>query len=327
MHLSAIVVAFGKERMLAECLSSLEAALARVEGGTELIVVVNDGTPGMVERLHERHGRIVAIEGDATLGFAGAVQAGLESARGEWVALVNDDCSVCPDALEELLAVGSLSRDVGSVAAQIRFAERPGTLNSAGIELDELGVARERCLGEPVAAVEPGPVAVAGASGTFGLYRREMLDSVGGLDASFFAYLEDADLAWRARMAGWRCLLAPRAIAFHHHSATLGHGSPEKYALVGRNRVRMLAKNATGRQLRRELLRIVGYDLAYVGYVAVTARTLGPLAGRVRGLAEWSAYRAAGDGGRRDLGFTPAPGLRAALRRNRVYRSARSPVG
>src|SRR5204862_527470 len=97
----------------------------------------------------------------------------------------------------------------------------------------------EECVSRLAAAV--GRV---GASAALALHRRAMLDAIGGLDASFFAYLEDADLAWRARMAGWRCVLAPRAIALHRHSPTLGHGSNAKHLLVGRNRVRMLAKNA-----------------------------------------------------------------------------------
>src|SRR5205085_7914454 len=149
-----------------------------------------------------------------------------------------------------------------------------------------------------------------------------MLDALGGLDASFFAYLEDADLAWRARMAGWRCVLAPRAIALHHHSGTLGHGSKAKHLLVGRNRVRMLAKNASRRQLRRQLPRIVAYDLLYICYAAVAARTPAPLAGRLRGLRDWRADRAAGRSERREIRLSPTPGLRGALRRNRAYRSA-----
>jgi GT2 family glycosyltransferase len=150
-----------------------------------------------------------------------------------------------------------------------------------------------------------------------------MLDAVGGLDTAFFAYLEDADLAWRARMAGWRCILAPRAIALHQHSPTLGHGSKAKHRLVGRNRVRMLAKNASRRQIRRRLLRIVAYDLLYVCHAIVADRTAAPLAGRLSGLREWHGARAAGRSGRREIQLSPAPGLRAALRRNRTYRSVR----
>src|SRR5262245_30995888 len=102
MKLSAIVVAFGKDDLRGACVASLEAALARIEGETELIVVVNDAT--------------------RNLGFAGGVAAGLAGARGEWIALVNDDCTVAPDALAELLAAADGRPDVGSVAAQVRFA-------------------------------------------------------------------------------------------------------------------------------------------------------------------------------------------------------------
>ncbi len=318
---SAIVVGFGKESLLEECISRLAEALDRVDGGSEVIVVLNDVSAAAQEWLERRAPQVVTVAGGLELGFAGGVAAGLAVARGEWIALVNDDCLLHPDALRELLAAGERDPGVGSVAAQIRFAARPDTINSAGIEIDELGVAWERRLGEPADACET-PVEVFGASAALALHRRAMLDAVGGLDASFFAYLEDADLAWRARMAGWRCVLAPRAIALHHHSRTLGHGSKAKHLLVGRNRVRMLAKNASGRQLRRQLLRIVAYDVLYVCYAVLGARTPAPLTGRLRGLRDWRSDRAAGRSGRREIQLAPTPGVRGALHRNRVYRSA-----
>jgi GT2 family glycosyltransferase len=122
-------------------------------------------------------------------------------------------------------------------------------------------------------------------------------------------------------MAGWRSVYAPRAVGYHHHSVVLGHASSAKYYLVGRNRVRMLAKNATTARLRRRALEMVVYDCAYVLYAGVRDRTLAPLRGRVRGLIEWRSYRAAGPP-RREVGLSPRQGLRGALARNRVYRSA-----
>src|SRR5205809_610938 len=83
------------------------------------------------------------------------------------------------------LAAGERDPGVGSVAAQIRFAARPDTINSAGIEIDELGVAWERRLGEATSACETEPVEVFGASAALALHRRAMLDAIGGLDASF----------------------------------------------------------------------------------------------------------------------------------------------
>jgi GT2 family glycosyltransferase len=318
-RVSAIVLAFGKEALLDACLRSLDLALAEIAGPTELIVVVNRLSAEGRRQLERSTRDHVVVDPGRNLGFAGGVVAGLERARGDWIALVNDDCLVEPDALAELLAAGEQSDEIGSIAAQIRFAERADTINSAGLEVDELGVAYERLLGRPVSTSESEVVDVFGASGGAGLFRRAMLDSVAGFDESFFAYLEDADLAWRARMHGWRSVYAPRAVVEHHHSATLGHRSSEKYFLVGRNRVRMLAKNATRSQLLRRGPSIVAYDLAYVAFVAARARTLAPLRGRLSGLSEWRSYRAAGQPHRRPIRLAPSPGIRAALRRDRAY--------
>ena len=157
-----------------------------------------------------------------------------------------------------------------------------------------------------------------GASGGASIMRRAMLDEVGGLDESFFLYLEDVDVAWRARIAGWRALYAPRALAHHHHSLTTKHGSPFKYYYVGLNRVRLLAKNASTRHLVLYGIPIVAYDAAYVLFALATDRTLAPLRGRLRGLREWRAYRvdppSAGT-----VTLEPVRGLRAALGRRRAW--------
>ena len=179
---------------------------------------------------------------------------------------------VQPDVVRHMLAAGRSAADIGSVAAQMRFANGAGTINSAGIGVDRLGIAYDRLLGQPASASESDPLPVFGACGGAALYRRTMLDQIGGFDSSFFFALDDADVA-AAQMRGWRCLYEPRAVVRHHHGATIGHGSSLKYFHVGLNRVRMLAKNANGPQLRRYGLAMVGYDLAYVGFVALTDRT------------------------------------------------------
>jgi len=317
IRLSAVVLAYGPDDLLRESLTALRAALSSVADPTELIVVLNRVSARNRAEL-EQSGQHMLIDPGRNLGFAAGVNAGIARASGEWIALVNDDCVVEPSALAELLAAGEAAADIGSVAAQVRFADRPGTINSAGIEVDVLGIATERLLGAPVSAGETRVTEVFGASGTAGLYRRSMLDEIGGFDESFFAYLEDADVAWRARMAGWRCVYAPAAIVRHHHSSSLGHGSPAKHFLVGRNRVRMLAKNAMGPHLRRYGLAIAAYDLGHVAFVAVTSRTVAPLSGRLRGLRKWGAYRARG-AERQPVALVPASGVRDALRRHRAY--------
>jgi GT2 family glycosyltransferase len=313
---SAVVLAFARDDEVSRCLASLTAALARVDEPTELVVVLNRplADAAIPPQTH-------IVDPGENLGFAGGVTRGVGVTAGEWVAVVNDDCVLDPDALTALLDAGRTGDKIGSVAGLVLFSDRPNTVNSAGLEVDALGVASERLLGRPAAdAAEPAEVF--GACGTFALYRRSMLDAVGGFDESFFAYLEDADLAWRARMAGWRAVYTPEARALHRHSSVLGHGSPEKHALVGRNRVRMIAKNATREQLRRHAAAMVAYDLAYVAYAAVRGRTLAPLRGRIRGLRDWRRYRELGKTARRPVAFTSGGGLRAALRRDRAYRAS-----
>ncbi len=98
------------------------------------------------------------IELSANTGFAGGVNIGIGHAAGDWVLCVNNDTTVAPEAVEELLRIAEASGgEIGAVAAQMVFADRPGVINSAGIVVDRLGVASDRLLGEPVAASEREP--------------------------------------------------------------------------------------------------------------------------------------------------------------------------
>ena len=78
--------------------------------------------------------------------------------------------------------------------------------------------------------------------GCAAMYRRAMLDEVGGFDEEFFAYADDAELGLRGRIAGWTCLYAPGAVVRHHRGATLGLGSARRLTLIERNRVLLVVK-------------------------------------------------------------------------------------
>ena len=211
----------------------------------------------------------------------------------------------------------SVSPAIGSVAAQIRFARPPGHRQLRRDRARPSSGSRASAgSGSRPPSVEPRWSRCGGASGTLGLYRRAMLDDgrrvrrhVLRLPRRCRSRLARA--AWRA---GAACSRRARS-HFHHHSATLGHGSAAKHRLVGRNRVRMLAKNATARQAsRRRLVPIVAYDLLYVAHVAVTGRTLAPLTGRLRGprrMARATGRRAAPGGASSSCRRRPACALRS----------------
>ena len=323
--LSVLVVTYRRQDLLAACLDSVTAALDRLGEPSELVVVDNGSRDGTAALVGERYpsARLVVVEEND--GFTPAFTRGLSASSGTWIANLNDDTTVEPDCFAALLATARGAPDVGAVGAQMRFAGNRNLINSAGIEVDRLGVASDRLLAKPAEASESEPTEVFGVCGGAALYRRAMLEELGGYDQSFFAYLEDVDLAWRARMRGWRSLYCPAALVYHHHSATLKHGSPFKYRLVGRNRVRMLAKNATTAQLLRHGPAMVAYDLAYIAYVRVLDGTWAPLLGRLEGLREWRRYRRLGAPVRRRVRLARSGGLRAALRRRRGWEAGKVP--
>ena len=319
MLLSAIVVNFRRPELLRTCLRSLETSLERLEAETELVVVDNGSADGSTELVRAEFPGATVVALARNRGFAGGVNAGLERSSGEFVLLLNNDATVEPEAVGELLRVAEAAQDVAAVAAQMRFADRPQTINSAGIGVDRLGVVYDRLVGAPASASERAPAEVFGASGGAALWRRAALESVGRFDEPFFVYLEDADVAWRARMRGWHALYAPGAVVYHHHSATATHASDFKYFWVGRNRIRLLARNADARHLLRQAPALLAYDLAYIAYAAARDRTLAPLRGRLRGVSEWRSARRSGAAGRRPVELAPRRGLGAALRRRRAW--------
>jgi GT2 family glycosyltransferase len=311
--LSAVVVNYQGRDFIRDCLASFRGEDA------ELVVVDNASTDGSPEIVREEFPEAALVQLPRNVGFGAGVNAGLRGTSGRWVFLLNNDATVEPGALAELLTVGEGDERIGSVAAQIRFRARPDLINSAGIGVDRLGVAFDRLLGRPLTESESAPVEVFGASAGGALLRRSMLDELGGFDERFFLFLEDVDLAWRARMRGWRAMYAPAAVVHHHHSATARHGSAFKHYHVGRNRMRLLAKNADAAQLRHYGVAIAGYDVAQTIFVIAAGRTLAPLRGRLAGLREWRKVRRAAEEGRRPVELAPVGGLRQALRRNRAW--------
>jgi GT2 family glycosyltransferase len=286
------------------------------------MVVVDNSAEGVPSE-GDVFGGVRVLRQGRNLGFAGGVAAGLAVAAGEWVLLVNDDAELEPGAAVALLEAGRAEPRAGSVTGQVRFHARRDTINTAGLVVDRLGIAYDRLAGAP--AREGGAVQeVFGASACVALYRRAMLDAIGGFDASFFAFGEDADVAWRARMAGWTCLYVPSAVAYHHGSATAGEASPAKYFLVGRNRMRGLAKNATAGQLARWGWAMALYDVAYVAFAGAADRTLAPLRGRLAGLRDWRHYRRAGAAGRRPVALAAPTGPLGTWRQRAAYRRGAS---
>jgi GT2 family glycosyltransferase len=164
------------------------------------------------------------------------------------------------------------------------FANRPDVVASAGISVHRDGVALDRGVGLPSAMLEEkGEVAVFGPSAGAALYKSVLLSDVGLFDERFFSYLEDADLAWRARWRGWQAVHNPRARVTHVYSATGGQESPFKRRHIARNRVWTLYKNMPEVMLRGNAWAIGRYE-ALVLLRGLVAGDRPSVRGRMEGL-------------------------------------------
>ncbi|MCA9917284.1 MAG: glycosyltransferase family 2 protein [Anaerolineales bacterium] len=278
---SVIVVNWNGRHHLQTCLTAL---LGQTHPNFEIILVDNGSTDGSKAFVRENFPSVRLIELPENVGFAQGNNIGIRESTADYIALLNNDTKAEPHWLAALVETAESNPNVGSFAAKLLFWDRPETINSAGICLDRAGIAWDRLGGQPTDQPQPTPVPIFGASGGAALYRRTMLNEIGLFDDDFFAYLEDVDLAWRARLAGWDCLYVDTAVVLHHHSATAIEGSPFKNRLLGRNKIWTLLKNYPGPLLLLYLPAILLYDLGSVLMALLTRRDGSLLNGRLQAL-------------------------------------------
>jgi len=283
--LSVVIVNWNGLRYLPECLAAL---VPQLPPDAEVVLVDNGSADGSAAFVRERYPAVRLVELQANLGFAGGVNAGLRAARGELLLLLNNDAFVEPGFVATLLDAMQGCPEVGAASAVLVFAHRPELVASAGIRVRRDGLALDVWAGRPVAELPAAPQPIMGPSGGAALFRRAMLEDIGLMEAGFFNYLEDADLAWRALLRGWRSVVAPQALARHVYSATAGQGSPFKQQLLGRNRVRTIVRCLPSPLLRRCLPAIVRYDALVITY-GVLAGQPAMAAGRTAALRELPA--------------------------------------
>ena len=243
-EITVVVVNWNRRELLRDCLDSLE----RQQGADfELIVVDNgsgDGSPEMVSGEYEGRGRLRLrlIRNSVNRGFCAANNQGIGVARGKFVALLNNDAEAGPGWLAALRRSFDGHPEIGMAASKILVYEDPRRIDKAGHLMYPDGQNRGRGSGELDAGQYDHVEETLWPDGCAAMYRREMLEEVGGFDEDFFAYGDDAELGLRARIAGWGCLYAPDAVVRHHRGSTLGITSSRRLELIERNRVLLAAK-------------------------------------------------------------------------------------
>ncbi len=287
------VVTYNSAPFLERCVQSLFTQHYRE---LEVIVVDNASEDETRHLLAKYAGRVRVIENAENIGFAAAQNQAIAAAKGEWVLTLNPDTWLTPGFITHLVDAGEKYRDenVGIVCGKLLVLADDGTiparrvLDSTGIYFTPAMRHFDRGSGQLDAGQYDQPEYVVGATAAAALYRRDMIEdvSVDGefFDGEFFCYREDADVAWRAQLMGWKCLYAPRAIGYHVRRV-LPSNRVRLPAAINmhsvKNRFLMRAKNVGAWILLRTLLPAVLRDAAIVLYCLLFERSSLPAFARI----------------------------------------------
>jgi len=239
---SVIVVNYDGLHFLRDCFHALERQ-TYPRHRFEVLMIDNGSADNSNGYVRQEFPWVTVLEQRENLGFAEGNNVGIRLARGEWVSLLNNDTVVDPDWLKELVASAN-APTIGGVTSRILFRDRPNVINSTGLVLYRDGRGGDRNLNCIDDYETQRPAEVFGGCGASLLLRRAMLDDIGLFDSRLFMYYEDLDLAWRARIEGWKFVYAPRSKVFHVHCGTTVDQSPFLVTQVERNRFLVNLKNA-----------------------------------------------------------------------------------
>jgi GT2 family glycosyltransferase len=268
------IVTFNSSRYIRRC---LEAVLIQRDIGLDVVVVDNASTDGTRAILDDFHGRIRIIANSVNTGFAEGQNQAIASSTSDWVLTLNPDVLLESDFVRNLVDAGELDPGAGAVCGKLLsvgpgFQSLPHRLiDSAGIYFTPTLRHFDRGWHQPDGPEFDRQEYIFGACAAAALYRRRMIDDIsfsGGLfDPDFFAYREDADVAWRAQLMGWRCIYTPAAQGWHVRTVVPGNRrtiSPAINMHSVKNRFLMRIKNATPGLYRRCWLPMTARDLTVI---------------------------------------------------------------
>jgi GT2 family glycosyltransferase len=272
---SVVIANWNRRDLVKQCLESLRN---QSYSNFEIVLVDNGSSDGSVAFVEQQFPEVRVLALTRNNGFAAANNAGIRIARGELIALLNNDAKPEPSWLESLVHALEAHPEVGFCASKILRTGDDQVIDTAGDVYFYYGVGSKRGIDRVDGPEFSQKEYVFGACAGAAIYRRAMLEDVGLFDEDFFLYMEDIDLSFRAQLRGYRCLFVPEARVYHQVAATAGWGSGLSIYYTRRNILYVLLKNLPTSLLLRHSGPILFYFatsdlvLALSGYVREVAR-------------------------------------------------------
>lgn len=271
---AVIILNWNGEKMLSRFLPDVTATTDM--SIADIIVADNGSSDGSVSLLSQKFPEVKVIELDRNYGFAEGYNRAIAMTRYRYTILLNSDVSTSEGWVNTLYDYMESHPDTGAVQPKIRSAECPGYFEYAGASggfLDKNGY--PYCRGRIFDTVEKDigqydDIAdIFWASGAALMVRSELYEKAGGLDADFFAHMEEIDLCWRIKLLGYDIKAIPQSVVYHLGGGTLPASDPRKTYLNFRNNLLLLHKNLPDSCRRRRLFIRRLYDtVAWAKFVA-----------------------------------------------------------
>ena len=227
----------------------------------DILVIDNASKDGSLEVLQQEYPEARVIALSENTGFCHAVNLGIRESRTPYAILLNNDTVVKDGFVQALVEAIEEAEDIFSVSSMMLSMQDETIIDDAGDGYSALGWAYSRGKGLPAAEYEK-KVEIFAACGGASIYRRKIIEEIGYFDENHFAYLEDIDLGYRARIYGYRNLYEPRAKVIHAGSATSGSRYNEfKTRLSSANNAYLIGKNMPLLQL------ILNFPLLLLGFL------------------------------------------------------------
>ena len=281
---SVLVLNYKQAKYVPYCINALQQ---QTYSNIEVFFIDNASCDGAVEYVKSNYPSIIILANDTNLYYSKAHNIAIKKSRGQYVMPLNIDVLVAKDYIEQMVLAMELDASVGMVSGKLLQMNEnleslmPPIIDSTGLWFSPAMRHFDRNSGERDTGQCETVEYIFGPSGAAPLYRRAMLDNVKFedeyFDDDFVIYREDADLAWRGQLCGWKGLYTHRAIAYHVRRVRATDKrrniSPDINMHSVKNRFLMRIKNQTFHNGFRYIIPTLWRDFLVLSYVILIEHT------------------------------------------------------
>lgn len=266
---SVHIVTYNSAKDIEDCLDGVFKQSYPIQ---QIIIIDNASKDNIREVLQAYEDRVHVVYNKENVGFAPGHNQAMRLSGADYFLVLNPDVTLDREYVSRLVSACEQNPKFGSATGRLLLKSNPQIIDSTGLVMNRARRAFDRGAGEPSEQWnESGEVF--GVSGAAALYSREMVHDISideqFYDESFFAYKEDVDVAWRAQKYGWKSYYNADAIAYHERGWKKGSRNQQplfirQYSYI--NRYKMMYKNDSWRNLLRNIIHILPFEMASLGY-------------------------------------------------------------